>query len=118
MKPLLLLIALFSVNAQAEFTCNWGNGSYLIKFAPDASTALFTIVNASGVEDAQGTLTCDGPQESAYVCEGNVRELDGRTFKFNGPARHAELVAQETALQSGIGTMEINGDFIRCSSKK
>jgi hypothetical protein len=117
MKSILFVFALLSVTARADFVCNEGNGSYRIAFSPTVSSALLTRVSASGVEDEQGRLACQGLQESAFVCEGVLRALDARTLKFTGPARHVTLVAPESGLQGGIGTFTIDNVFVRCSEK-
>jgi|GEM_PF-2640256 len=111
-------LSLAGVVAQAELVCPNGDGSYAISYdGNDLSKVQFTIINASGVEDAQGTLRCDGPQESAFLCDGEVSELDAKTLKFTGKKKPIEVVISESTFQGGVGYIQMGGNFFRCSTK-
>lgn len=103
-------------SARADFVCPHVNGSYFVDIK--ANSVVLTIVNASGVEDAQGELPCDGPMESAFVCQGKVRELDGRKMTFTGPAHPASVVLPKYALSFPEASIKIDDELFRCATRK
>jgi hypothetical protein len=107
--PLLAIATLFCTNARADFLCDKADGRYRLAFSADFAFASLTETDVHGAIDGNASLACDGPNESAYVCQGDFLGLDDARH-------HLELVAQESALQgAGAGTFKIDGAFYRCT---
>ena len=107
---LLMTVFSFSAFAQTQLECANGNSHLLLNMAD--STVQCTIVDASGVEDATGTLNCTGPLESAYSCTGKLNMLDSKD------QISVQLVIPETTLQMSAGPVVLDGYNYTCSAKK
>jgi hypothetical protein len=111
MKIAALVILLFcSVNAFAKINLECSNGNSHLILAAAGHQVQTTLVNASGVQDASGTLNCTGPMQSAYSCEGKLNLLDSRD------TLQVRLVIPVSTLQGG-GVVVFNDGRYTCGKK-
>jgi hypothetical protein len=96
--------------AAISMDCKAPNGELLLEYS--AKKVQTIVVNASGVEDAQGTLACEGPQQSAFLCRGSLKLLDSTDLV------QVSLVIQEQTLQmGGRGPVVLNNETYQCSPR-
>jgi len=100
-----------------ELFCNRGNGGYFVEYSLNAplKSVRLTIIDASGVEDASGDIPCDGPQEAAYICKGEIPSATDEGFK--GPKIAVNATLGENQLGAGGGLVQIDGNVVSCSAK-
>lgn len=115
MKTVFLVSFFISASAFANIVmdCTNGNSRLRIETISGSNTVKCTLINASGVEDASGTLKCEGPMESAFGCTGAMQKLESKE------TLQARLVIQEQTLQgNGEGPVQFQNSTYQCEPSK
>jgi hypothetical protein len=114
MKSVIFALSfLMTIQAMAAISmdCKAPNSELLLKYSAKKVQAI--VVNASGVEDASGTLACNGPQQSAFLCRGSLKLLDSTDIV------QVDLVIQGQTLQTGgAGQVVFDNEIYRCLPQK